>query len=174
MSIADYTLSSVGEPQGVPVPPGKPPLHRLGTVRRLQGVSRRAIARRLNVDVNVVKNQEDETNDITLSTLYKWQEMLDVPVVELLVDSEDPLSGPIMRRAQLVRVMKTALSILERATQVPIQRMAQTLVAQLTELMPELAGVSPWHAVGQRRRLNEYGRAADRRLPADLFIDSAE
>lgn len=174
MSIADFSVSGMGETQGVPVSPGKPSLHRLGAVRRLQGISRRAIARRLNIDINAVKDQEDETNDIALSTLYKWQEMLDVPVAELLVDSEEPLSGPIMRRAQLVRVMKTALSILERATQVPIQRMAQTLVDQLTELMPELSGVSPWHAVGQRRRLNEYGRAADRRLPADLFIDSPE
>jgi len=38
-------------------------------------------------------------------------------------------------------------------------------------VMPELGGVSAWHAVGQRRRLDEYGRAAERRLSPDVFMD---
>jgi transcriptional regulator with XRE-family HTH domain len=175
MSIADYNIPGVTNPDSVPIPvANKRPLHRLGTVRRLQGVSRRAVARRLNIDIAAVKQQEDESTDIPLSTLYAWQKLLEVPVSELLVDATDPLSPPIMKRAQMVRVMKTALSILERTNQVPIKRMAQTLVDQLLDLMPELRGVSAWHAVGQRRRLNEFGRAADRRLSADVFMDLME
>jgi transcriptional regulator with XRE-family HTH domain len=171
MSIADWNMPGTTNPDNMPVSMPKRALHRLGAVRRLQGVSRRAIARRLNVDISVVKQQEEETCDLPLSTLYKWQELLEVPVAELLVDASDPLSPPILRRAQMVRVMKTALSILERTNQVPIRRMAETLVEQLVELMPELRGISAWHAVGQRRRLDEYGRAAERRLSTDMFVD---
>lgn len=171
MSIADYNIPGMANPDNIPLPVSKRALHRLGSVRRLQGVSRRTIARRLNVDISIVKQQEDETFDLPLSTLYLWQELLEVPVSELLVDASDPLSPPVLRRAQMVRVMKTALSILERTNQVPIRRMAETLIEQLVELMPELRGVSAWHAVGQRRRLNEYGRAAERRLSSDMFTD---
>jgi transcriptional regulator with XRE-family HTH domain len=173
MSIADYSVSGMLGPEGLNLPTtgdGKP-LHRLGTVRRLQGVSRRAVARRLNVDVSIVKQQEDETSDLPLSMLYKWQQMLEVPISKLLVDEEDPLSPPVMKRARMVRLMKTVLSILERSNQTAIRRMAQNLVNQLVELMPELKGVTAWHAVGQRRRLNEYGRAAERRLSPDVFLD---
>ena len=97
--------------------------------------------------------------------------MLEVPIAELLVDDEDPLSPTVMKRARMVRLMKTVLSILERSNQPAIRRMAQNLVNQLVELMPELKGVTAWHAVGQRRRLTEYGRAAERRLSPDVFLD---
>ena len=78
----------------VPVPVSRRALHRLATVHRLQGVSRRALARCMNVDVAVIRRQEDETNDLPLSTLYQWQKFLEVPVAELLVESEDELSQP--------------------------------------------------------------------------------
>jgi transcriptional regulator with XRE-family HTH domain len=159
------------KPEGVPLATSPPQLHRIASVRRLQGVSRRGIARRLNIDITTVREQEDETHDLLLSTLYKWQQLLEVPVSELLVDTTDTLALPVMKRARMVRIMKTALSILEQTNQVPVRRMAQTLIDQLIELMPELGGVSAWHAVGQRRRLDEYGRAAERRLSADVFMD---
>ena len=44
----------------------------------------------------------------------------------------------------------------------------------MTEIMPELEGVVPWHAVGERRRRDEYGVAAERSMSDDLFMDSAE
>ena len=84
--------------------------------------------------------------------LYEWQKALDVPIAELLVESEDSLSQPLVQRAQLVRLMKTALAILEQADNEATRRMAQTLVDQLVEVMPELQGISAWHAVGKRRR----------------------
>ena len=173
MSIADYNMSGTAGPEGLNVPPPSDgrALHRLGTVRRLQGVSRRAIARRLNVDISIVKQQEDETSDLQLSTIYLWQQLLDVPVAELLVDNEESLSPPVLKRARMVRLMKTVLSILERSNQPAIRRMAENLVTQMVELMPELKGVTAWHAVGQRRRLNEYGRAAERRLSPDVFLE---
>jgi hypothetical protein len=41
------------------------------------------------------------------------------------------------------------------------RRMAENLVEQLCDIMPELKEVSPWHTVGQRRSLEELGRAAE-------------
>jgi len=184
MSTLDFSASmgTGGTEQPFNVPPtessqptaGSRPLHRIATVRRLQGLSRRAVARRMNCDINTVKEQEQESADLPLSTLYRWQQMLEVPITELLVDAADPLSIPVMKRARMVRLMKTAMAIKERSNQVAIRRMAETLISQFLELMPELKGVSAWHAVGQRRRLDEYGRAADRRLSPDVFYDSGD
>jgi len=47
--------------------------------------------------------------------------------------------------------------------------MAQVLVDQLIELMPELKDVNPWHAVGKRRTQNEVGQAAERRLCGNML-----
>ncbi len=149
--------------------PRNRPLHRLAHVRRLQGVSRRTLSRRMNLEVSQIKLQEREDSDLRLSQLYEWQKALEVPVTELLVETDEPLSAPVLRRAQMVRLMKTATAILERTQQVPIRRMAEVLCNQLVELMPELAGVTPWHAVGKRRTQDEEGQAASRRLSLEAY-----
>jgi transcriptional regulator with XRE-family HTH domain len=145
------------------------PFHRLSAVRRQQGISQRNIARRLNVDVAVARQQEEETTDLPLSVLYQWQQVLDVPIAELLVDSESPLSPPVMERARMVKVMKTVAAIAEKANTPSLKRLVQMLCDQLLEIMPELADVAPWHTVGQRRTLEEYGRVVERQLPDDMF-----
>lgn len=145
------------------------PLHRISEVRRQQGVSLRSAARRMGTEVSRLKVQEQETADLHLSDLYQWQQALDVPVADLLVEQSAPLSRPVMERAKMVRLMKTASAILEQSTSTATRRMAQTLVDQLVELMPELSEVSAWHTVGQRRSLDEFGRAYDRRISDDVF-----
>lgn len=171
MSIGNYVTAGTGPPQ-VPVPTtGSPALQRLASVRRLQGLSRRTVARRMNIEVEQVRRQECETADLPLSALYAWQRVLEVPVAELLVEAGDSLSSPVLERSRLVRLMKTVLAIQQQAKQESIRRMAQTMIEQLTEVMPELAHVGPWHAVGRRRRLDELGVAAQRRLADDVFID---
>jgi transcriptional regulator with XRE-family HTH domain len=147
------------------------PLHRLGTVRRREGVSRRTIARRLKTSIPNVERQENETADLLLSTLYQWQEVLDVPLTELLVEPSEPLSSPVRHRAKMLRVMKTSVTILERTRQTSIQRLAQMLVEQLIELMPELEGVGPWPAVGKSRQPSQYGQVIHRRMPDELFLE---
>ncbi len=149
------------------LPLGQPPsetqrLHRLRSVRQSEGISRRAMARRLNTDLQSVIQEEEESSDLSLSTLYRWQAALDVPIEELLVDTGPELSPPILKRSQMLRLMKTAMSIVEQAKQVQIRRMGQNLVDQLLEIMPELAGVGGWPSVGQRRSLKELGQAAQR------------
>jgi transcriptional regulator with XRE-family HTH domain len=145
------------------------PLHRLSAVRRQQGISQRNIARRLNVDIAVARQQEEETTDLPLSVLYQWQKVLDVPIAELLVDSESPLSPPVMQRARMVKVMKTVAAMVEKASTPSMKRLVQMLCNQMLEIMPELADVAPWHTVGQRRTLEEYGRVVERQLPDDMF-----
>jgi len=148
-------------------------LHRIRSIRQQQGISIRCAARRLNLPVDAVKALENETSDMLLSTLYAWQRALDVPVGDLLVDRDGPLSEPVLKRARLVKLMKTAAAILAVADSDPLVRLSRMLVEQLIEIMPELKDVSPWHAVGQRRTLDEVGRIAERPFPENLFRDAA-
>lgn len=145
--------------------------HRIREVRLQQGVSLRTAARHLDSDIRTARAQEDEANDLRLSELYRWQKVLDVPVTELLAESDEPLSRPVLERARMVRIMKTAQAILEKSPSAPIKRMAQMLVEQLVEVMPELSGVSPWHSVGQRRSLEELGRIAEQAISMDGIGD---
>ena len=144
------------------------PLHRLAEVRKNQGVSIANLARRLNMEAMDVRMQEKSNSDMLLSQLYRWREILDVPISELLIDPEDTLDDPIKSRASLVRVMKTVQSIIETAREKPIQRMAQTLFDQLIEIMPELKDVSAWPSVGQSREFKDYGQAIYRRFTSDV------
>lgn len=173
MSIAPCDIAKACEDAVPPAvgTPTKRPLHRLAAVRRREGISRRTLARRLNMPVSEIKRLEEEQADIPLSLLYQWQEALGVPVSELLVDSRDPLSPSVQHRAQMLRVMKTAMTILERSRQPSMKRMAQMLVEQILEIMPELQGVSPWPAVGKSRQPSDLGQAFYRRLPEDIFTE---
>ena len=173
MSLAELSVPTrrADQAPSVRVRKADRPLHRLAEVRQIQGVSRRTVARRLHLDMASVKHMEQEDTDLSLSALYKWQQVLDVPIHELLVESEEPLSTPVMKRAQLLKLMKTAMAIKQRSSSGPIQRMAEVLVNQLVEIMPELAEVTPWHAVGKRRSQSELGQAAVRTISVDLLRD---
>lgn len=127
------------------------------------------MARRLGADVSTVLHQEEEDSDLPLSVLYHWQRALDVPVADLLVDSDAPLSAPVMERARMVKVMKTAVAIMEKAQTNSQRRLVTMLMEQLIEIMPELREVSAWHSVGQRRTLDEFGRAIERTLPDEML-----
>ena len=150
------------------------PLHRIADVRRRQGISVRSAARRMHTSIDQVRRQEDPANDMLVSELLRWHQALEVPVADLLVENDAPLSEPIMTRARLLRIMKTVRAIKETATSSSIQRFATMLEQQLVELMPELKDVSAWHSIGQRRSPNELGRTAERVLPDNFFHDSMQ
>jgi transcriptional regulator with XRE-family HTH domain len=145
-------------------------LHRVRTVRLQQGVSLRSAARQMGSDIRSLRLQEQESTDLRISDLHKWQKALDVPLTDLVEETDEPLSRPVMERARMIRLMKTAAAIHERAP-VAIQRMSQMLVDQLVEVMPELKDVSPWHQFGQRRSLDDYGQVVERRLSEDAIYD---
>ena len=148
-------------------------LHRVRTVRLQQGVSLRSAARQMGSDIRTLRLQEQESTDLRLSDLHKWQKALDVPLSELVEETDEPLSRPVMERARMIRLMKTAAAIHERAP-IAIQRMSQMLVDQLVEVMPELKDVSPWHQFGQRRGLDDFGRVFERRLSEDAMYDNID
>jgi transcriptional regulator with XRE-family HTH domain len=157
------------QPPAAPSPTVQQPpqLHRLQSVRLQQNISLRTVARQTGTDVRQLRLQEKESCDIRLSDLHKWQQVLEVPLVELIVEPESRLSNPVMERAQMIRLMKTAAAILELADSPRIGRMAQMLVEQLVEVMPELKDVGPWHSYGQRRGTSEFGRVMEQPFSLD-------
>ncbi len=136
----------------------QPILHRVREVRVQQGISVRTAARHLGMEARQVRELENPHSDLRLTELYRWQEVLEVPLSELLIEPLESLSRPIMERARLVKLMKTAQAMLEKAPTPAMKRMAQMFIEQLCEMMPELAGVGPWPAVGKRRSSDEVGK----------------
>ncbi len=178
MATVDYTALPTDVISTSPIkpqttPPHGPRMHRIRTVRLQQGASLRSVARNSGVDIRQLRLQEQESADLRLSDLHKWQKALDVPLAELVEDPGSSLSQPVLDRARLVRLMKTATAIRERSESAGIRRMAEMLCQQLTEIMPELEGVGPWHDYGQRRSLDEYGRIMERTVSDDLFRNLA-
>jgi transcriptional regulator with XRE-family HTH domain len=165
--------ASLGHLPGPPLSP-RPQrhLHRIAEARRQQGISVRSAARRMGTSMDQVRRQEDPQCDMLLSDLYRWQEALEVPIIDLLVDSNTPLSEPVLTRARLLRIMKTVRAIKESANSPAIVRFTTMLEQQLIELMPELSDVAAWHSVGQRRAPTEMGRTAERIYPDSFFSDS--
>ena len=166
---AETVENGIGPAKKAPGSAGGRPLQRLAEVRKQQGMSLRTMARRLGVDVATVIEQEQETADSPLSTIYAWQKILDVPVGDLLVDSDAPFSAPVFERARMVKLMKTAAAILEKAHSNSLRRMVTMLIEQLVDIMPELRDVTAWNTVGQRRTPDDYGRVVERQLPDGLF-----
>jgi hypothetical protein len=147
-------------------------LNRICAVREQQGISLRTIARGRRVPLRQVQHEENPHSDLHLSTIYDWQHYLEVPVADLLVESEDSLSRPVMERARMLKIMKTIATIRERAEDHEdddVKQLGQTLFDQAVEMMPELIDVLPWQRVGQRRTLSEFGRAAEHQVPDDFF-----
>jgi len=177
MSIAhEFSMDQgIAGSSGTPLPAGSEqrPLHRIADARRRQGVSLRSVARRLNKTADQVRRLEEPTSDLLVSELYEWQQALEVPIVDLLLDCEAPLSEPVLTRARLLRIMKTVRAIKESTKCVSIERMASMLEQQLIELMPELKDVAAWHSVGQRRSHDELGRTAERVIPDSFFTDAS-
>lgn len=146
-----------------------PKLHRVATVRQEQDVSLRSVARRSGWTLSQVGALEDETRDLRISDLLRWQQVLKVPLCDLLSDPGTALSGPVLRRAQMLRLMKSVTSLVENVTTERGQHLVTMMRQQLVEMMPELELVSAWPAVGQRRSSHDVGRAAERSMRDELF-----
>jgi transcriptional regulator with XRE-family HTH domain len=148
-------------------------LQKLNTARRRQGLSIRCVAQRLGRTVGEIRAQEDERADMLISELYRWQAALEVPIEELLKEPEDSLSSMVSVRAQLVKVMKTAMAMRRQARSEGERRLARLLTEQLLEIMPELKEVSGWPAVGHRRRADEIGRIGENPISEDWLHEAS-
>jgi transcriptional regulator with XRE-family HTH domain len=176
MSTVEYNYESNGYEVPIPRAPSSTAnsgrkYHRIREVCIQQGATIRSLSRKMDISTSEIRDQEDPQADLRISDLLRWQQVLEVPLADLLVDTEGPLSEPVGRRARMLRVMKTAKAILESAHDRSTKRLASMLVSQLTDIMPELAEVSAWHTVGQRRTQNELGRIVDRTIPDNFFND---
>ncbi len=148
-------------------------LQKLNSARRRQGLSIRCVAQRLGRTVGEVRAQEDERADMLVSELYRWQAALEVPIEELLEEPEDALSTMVSVRAQLLKVMKTAMAMRRQARSEGERRLARLLTEQLLEIMPELKEVSGWPAVGHRRRADEIGRIGENPVSEDWLHEAS-
>ena len=155
------------------IEPSKKSLQKLSSARRRQGLSVRCVAQRLGRTVSEVRAQEDERADLLVSELYRWQKALEVPLEELLKEPEDSLSPMVSMRAQLLKVMKTAMAIRRQARSECERRLGRLLTEQLLEIMPELKEVSGWPAVGHRRRADELGRIGENPIPDDWLHEAS-
>lgn len=177
MSTVEYNYDSHGFE--VPIPRKQPDsaqaqvvYHRIQEVCVQQGATARALSRKMDIGISEIRQQGDPHTDLRISDLLRWQKVLEVPLADLLVDNDGPLSEPVTRRANMLRVMKTAKAIQETTHDRTIKRLAEMLVGQLVEIMPELADVSAWHTVGQRRTQKDLGRIVERSIPDSFFTDS--
>ena len=143
--------------------------HKISEVRQRQGVTLRNVARQLGIEMAIIRKQEQADSDLRVSDLLKWQKVLDVPLAELLEDGEDQLSGPVLVRSRMVKLMKTAAAIREQVGMGVGSQLVTQLIGQILEMMPELEDITPWNTVGQRRTLDDVGRAARNTMPDDLF-----
>ena len=148
-------------------------LQKLSVARRRQGLSIRCVAQRLGRTVGEVRAQEDERADLLVSELYRWQAALEVPIEELLQEPVDSLSPMVSMRAQLLKVMKTAMAMRRQARSEAERRLARLLIEQLLEMMPELKEVSGWPAVGHRRRADEVGRIGENPISEDWLHEAS-
>jgi transcriptional regulator with XRE-family HTH domain len=148
-------------------------LQKLNSARRRQGLSIRCVAQRLGRTVSEVRAQEDERADMLVSELYRWQAALEVPIEELLEEPVDALSTMVSVRAQLLKVMKTAMAMQRQARSEGERRLARLLTEQLLEIMPELKEVSGWPAVGHRRRADDIGRIGENPISEDWLHEAS-
>jgi len=142
-------------------------LHRIREMRKQQGVSLRTASRKLGIPASRVREEERPDSDLLLSQLVQWADTLDVPIADLLEEPQNNLSSPIRERAKLVRIMKTAKAITDSTKEPSVGILAETLIEQLVDLMPELSDINPWNTVGQRRSMDDLGQVAQRKISTD-------
>jgi transcriptional regulator with XRE-family HTH domain len=112
MSLADCGTTDWNVSGEVPVPEASGrSLHRLKAVRLQQGLSRRRVAERLKITIEQVREQECETTDLSMSELYAWQKVLDVPVGRWRIGRwtgfppPQGIVGPVLSRPELGKLV---------------------------------------------------------------------
>jgi transcriptional regulator with XRE-family HTH domain len=132
-------------------------LHRLAAARRESGMSWFDIARRIGITAEEVRLQE-ESVDLSISTLNLWAAALDVPVTDLIVEPEEWLHATHLAKSQAERLLQLAAKLRDGSRRRSIQRLAQTFLDQLAEMQP---------ALGRHVNGHERGRSSTSSLRAN-------
>ena len=147
-------------------------LHRLTEVRRALGIPRRVLARRLGTSVRELRAKE-KSADLTLGTLCQWAAALNVPVTELVVERDECLAPTHLAQAQATRLMKVAAKLRDRARRRSVQRLAQTFVEQLAEILPVLEQLAQKNHC-RSRRPSQSPASLPSRMSEDVFTRRRE
>jgi transcriptional regulator with XRE-family HTH domain len=126
-------------------------LHRVATVRRQEGMSKRSVARKLKVSIRDVDELENEFRDLSIETLYRWAAVLKVPVIELLLPLSEETPTYLKQRGQLVQMMKTVEMLRKEQHSTTVKRLIGNLRRLLLAIMPELVEVRAWPKDGAAR-----------------------
>ena len=116
-------------------------MHRLAAIRREKGMPRRVLAQRLGITVAELRLKEASA-DVPISTLCRWAAALEVPITDLVVEPEESATLTRLPPVLAARLMKVAAKLRDRSRRRGIQRLAQTFVEQLTEILPGLEQVA--------------------------------
>jgi len=143
-------------------------MHRLAEVRRAKGMPCRVLAERLGISVQELRVKE-ESADVPISTLCYWASVLDVPITELVVEPDKSFAPTRLPRLKAARLMEVAAKLRDRSRRASIQRLAQTFVEQLTEILPDLEQVAQKNH-RQPRRSGRPPRTAVPRLSERVFL----
>ena len=106
--------------------------HRLRTVRQQQCVSLRDIAERTGVSVHTASQEENGEIDLSLSRLFAWQQALEVPIAELLVNYQ--FSGENEEQRSVSKAIQLAKQALQRSDSPDVRAVTQAVVDELVNL----------------------------------------
>ena len=148
-------------------------LHRLAAVRREKGIPRRVLAERLGITVEELRLKE-ESADLSISTLCHWASKLDVSITELVVEPDECLAPTHLAQSQATRLMKVAAKLRDRSRRRSIQRLAQTFVEQLIEILPSLRGIAQKNHRRCGRMSPQSSSLIPRPLPEQVFTRRRE
>ncbi len=81
-----------------------------------------------------------------------------------MVDAEDGLDEKIRLRSSMLRLTRTAKTILREARSATMRNLAHTMLNQIYEVMPEAASMGPWNEVGQRRGPQDVPRIVEQTI----------
>jgi hypothetical protein len=90
------------------------------------------------------------------------------------VDEDAELPNPRLTRQQAQELFQTAQAILRTAGRPGTQRLAQTLVEQIVEMVPELKDARPSSAKNRRKQRTQREVFAPRPLSDKFFIKPIE
>ena len=148
-------------------------LHRLGAVCREKKIPRRVLAKRLGITLEDLR-LEEESIDLSIGRLTQWAAALGVPVTELIIEPDIGFGLTCLEPPQAKRLMEAANSLRKRTRRRSVQRLAQTFMDQLSEMLPELEQIAQ---NGQRpvRRVRRTARPGPLRpLPDHILLRRRE
>jgi len=158
---------------GTSAPAPRIVLHRLAAVRRAKGIPRRVLAQRLGITVEELRLKE-ESADLSISTLSDLASKLDVPITELVVEPDECLAPTHLAQSKATHMMKVAAKLRDCSRRRSIQRLAQTFVDQLTEIIPSLAEIAQKNHRLSRHANQRQSSVFPRPLPEQVFTRRRE